>query len=60
MTISTMHGAVFITPAVANSSGVLHPSALEEGGDMGGDIYTCTQLTDYLNTYGVQLQYHHM
>ena len=44
----------------ADSNGILHPSALEEGGDMGGDIYTCTQLTDYLNTYGVQLQYHHL
>ncbi len=41
---------------IPNASGVLVPSATEEG----GDIYTCTQLTEYLNTYGAQLQYHHL
>ena len=43
-----------------DANGVYHPYPTEEGGDMGGDIYSCTQLNDYANTYGVQLQYHHM
>jgi len=60
MTISTTHGAAFLNSCTPDANGVYHPYPTEEGGDMGGDIYSCTQLNDYANTYGVQLQYHHM